>query len=153
MSDGHLMRQVRRCNRNLLLDNGLILLGLCLAAAICWRYLLNFIVGPTPMDVSELRPDPRVKDRSLYFVSIAGENAADSGFREVTKRIDRTTRLPVDETVAAKYSVIAVGNHMLLAKLDPHADITPDVTGALRALSQDVHSKIHQGRRGRGSIR
>jgi hypothetical protein len=70
MWDHYIGRQIRRCNRNLLVPNLLLLVLVLALAFLARRYLYNFFLGPFPMDHKSLLEVTNPDELSRYFVTL-----------------------------------------------------------------------------------
>lgn len=141
MWDNFIGKQIRRCNRNLLLAN-LVLLGAVITyAAANSRYLGNFLSGPTDisnMDLAELR---NPAERFRFLVHVRGEQSFETGIQFVEQTIDKYSNNVQSTTVKAEYRILAVGHKLLVVKTAPSASGTT-FTGALVSMPPTVYEKV-----------
>jgi hypothetical protein len=136
VADTYISKQVRRSNRNLVLAQCAILIGVGVFVLLNWRYVYNFIAGPFPADKDQLATiaDP---DKSLrYFFSINGDKSFESGLTEV-ERETNTGR----ETTKAHYVLLTMGDKLLVVKASP-GDSGWHFDGGLEQLRSDVRSQV-----------
>jgi hypothetical protein len=135
---GFLDRQIRRTNRNLLLVNLLLIVGVAIYAVVEWRYFYNFFAGPVEARAESLGGSQRPDDVVRYFVTVHGEKSVDTGMQEIKEE----TRNGVhSESVNAKYSILFLGNRLLIVKKNP-GDNGTTMQGALGELTSDVRTDI-----------
>ncbi len=132
MWDNLIGRQIRRCNRNLILVNLLILAGLAALAYFHRQYLTDCIHGPYPMTAAQLaQPDP-----GHTFVHITGDKLVDTGF--VLTQHDQNGAV----TTKAHFLILRVGGRLLLLRSAGENLKKLSYTGTLTPLTADVASDI-----------
>jgi hypothetical protein len=133
MWDDFISRQVRRTNRNQFLFGIVVLaiLGLCLAAA--WRDTYNFVLGPFPIQSSDLVKiwNPDVPKR--FFLKVEGEESFATGMREV----DSDNR----DKIRAEVVALVVDERLLLVKT-PHDTPQIQFTGTLTVIPPQVFNGV-----------
>lgn len=135
MSTNLVQAAVNRSNRNMLLLSSVVALAVFAVVAFQWRYLINFVAGPTtiaPKDVAALND---ANDLTRYWVSLTGEDVFDTGVQYVTENDNGTER------VDANYMALLVDDRLLVVKT---ADTTPvmSYSGALVDLPADEQREI-----------
>lgn len=135
-ADSYIAKQVRRSNRNLVLANCVILIGVGIFVALNWRYAYNFAAGPFPADkdllASIIDPDKPLR----YFFSVSGDKSFESGLTEVEREAN-TGR----ESTKAQYLVLAMGDKLLIIKASPGKS-GQRFDGGLAQLPSDVRSQV-----------
>jgi hypothetical protein len=134
-------KNIRRCNRNLLITGAFIVLALLGLAAFNNRYFYNFFLGPFAVDGSTLATTANPVAGSKYFVAIKGDQVIETGFQQVQKRVDKYTREVKSETVTADYVALGVGGRLLLVKT-PVGHTGTEFTGALVEIPEDINSQF-----------
>jgi len=131
-------RQIRRANRNLLLFNLLLIVGLGGYAMAEWRYFYNFFAGPVEASAESLDGIQRPDEQLRYFVRVRGEKSLDTGMQEIKEE----TRNGVhSKSVEAKYSILFLGKRLLIVKRNP-GDNGTTLQGAIGELPSDVRADI-----------
>lgn len=141
MHDGYIRQQIRRCNRNLLLSNALILAGVVLATCASWRYLINFALGPVALEKRDLHWNLDVNKEPFYHVTVAGDKVLDTGFREISREVERGTGKVRNERTTAHYVALVVDGRLLIVKSSTDQPGTT-LTGSLEKLPSDVRTKF-----------
>src|SRR6187401_2762357 len=93
---------IRRSNRNLLIlgiVGAVLLIGL---AALNVRYLYNFFAGPLAIERQTLLATEDPQSLQRYWVTVTGDNVADTGFQRVT----RNTKTGVEGVTAAYMALL-----------------------------------------------
>jgi uncharacterized protein DUF6709 len=127
---------IRRSNRNRLIlcvVGALLLIGL---AALNTRYLYNFFAGPFPIDRQTLLATADAGDLQRYWVTVQGDDVADTGFQQVRRNKDTGS-----ESVTASYMALLLDKRVLLVKAQDDKSVT-SFTGYLEPLSSDARTKI-----------
>jgi hypothetical protein len=137
----HLIGQhLRRCNRNLLLVNGALVLIVLVVALVFSRYLFNFFFGPfemTPDAVAEVK-DPGQLWR--YYVRLPGSMSKGIGTDTLTRM--RQNKQVVSVETTAEYRLYALTpQKWLLVRAAPGMS-TEDVTGTLVAMPSEVYQNL-----------
>jgi hypothetical protein len=129
MWDDFITRQIRRTNRNLFLLGTAILaiLGLFLAAG--WRDTYNFILGPFPVQSSELVSISSPDAPKRFFLKVQGEESFATGMQEV----DSSNH----DKVRAEIIALVVSKRLLLVKT-PADSHQVQFTGTLTAVPVEV---------------
>jgi len=139
--DNYIVSHIKRCNRNLLLVNGIILLIIISTGFYQTRYLYNFFLGPFDTDnktlISIKEPDKVEK----YFCKITGEEVYDSGVQYVVKNIDKYTNKVTDEKIEAYYYILVVNKRYLIVK-SPDKEKNHTYPGAIMKIPDDVKQTI-----------
>jgi hypothetical protein len=141
MWNNYIGQQIRRCNRNLLITN-LLLLG-ALAAYAWWngRYLTNFLSGSTDISNSELAELRDPNERGKFFVRVNGDKSFDTGIQSVEQTVDKYTQEVRSTTVKAEYRILRIGGKLLVVKTDPSSSGTV-FKGALETMPASVYQQI-----------
>jgi hypothetical protein len=117
MATPFVAQQIRRCNRNLLLTNLVILAVLLFTAFMSRRYLFNFCFGPATFEKRDLRWNLDVDRELFYYVTVDGDQVLQAGGQDVIRR-----RHPgvggggATERASAYYVPLVVGDRLLLVK-------------------------------------
>ena len=133
MWDDFISRQIRRTNRNQLVLGIVLLgiLGLCLGAA--WRDTYNFILGPFPVQSSELVSISNPDAPKRFFVKVEGEESFTTGMREV----DSSNH----DKILAEIVAVVVDKRLLLVKT-PLDKQEVRFTGTLTAIPPQVSNGV-----------
>ena len=139
--DNYIFSNIRRCNRNLLLVNGIILVIIIFAGFSQVRYLYNFFFGPFDTDnktlISIKEPDKMEK----YFCRVTGEEVYDSGVQHIVRNIDKYTNKVTSEKVEAYYYILGVNKRYLIVK-SPDEKKNHSYSGAIMNIPGDVKTTI-----------
>lgn len=132
-------RHIRRCNRNLLVVNAGILMGLLLWAYASERYLYNCFAGPFSIDHDALLTieNPTVLRR--YFISVDQLKPLATGIEYVETTKDSATQTVTRHDVKATYFAAPIGSKLLVIK-SPDPTPTSHYDGTLVAVPDDVRS-------------
>lgn len=141
MWDNYIGRQIRRCNRNLLAVNLLLLAGLAVYAHANGRYLLNFFSGARVISPAELAAVRDPDELRQFFVRVEGEKSFDTGVQYLEQEIDNDTKQVKSSTVKAEYHVLGLGGKFLVVKTDP-GDTGTVYKGALVRMPGDVYGSV-----------
>lgn len=141
MWDNFIGHQIRRCNRNLLIANVLLLGAVVTYATINWRYLANFLSTKTDISTGELANLHNPEERFRFFVRVHGEKVFETGFQSVEQTVDTYSNKVQSTTVKAEYRILAVGGKLLVVKADPSASGTV-FTGALESMPSSVYENV-----------
>lgn len=141
MWDNFIGRQIRRCNRNLLLTNLLLLGAIVAYIAYNSRYLVNFVRGAEDISNTELANIHGPTDRARFFVSVHGEKSFDSGIQSIEQTVDKYTNKVESTKVNADYRILVAGNRLLIVKADPQAS-GETFTGALEPIPPSVYDNV-----------
>ncbi|NJN16113.1 MAG: hypothetical protein HC822_07435 [Oscillochloris sp.] len=125
---------VDRSNRNVLLLAVAGILGLLLAGALSYRYYYCFFAGPREMPRAELLGTADVAEVFHYYVSIAGDDVADTGFTYETTRNGRVVN-------SKNYLALLVDDRVLLIET-PRMAIGTAFTGALIDVPGDIQREV-----------
>jgi hypothetical protein len=133
MWDDFISRQIRRTSRNLFLFGVVVLTMLSLLLAAGWRDSYNFILGPFPVQSSELVSiwNPNVPKH--FFLKVEGQDSFPTGMREV----DANNH----DKIRAEIVALVVDKRLLLVKtpLDNHQ---LQFTGTLAAVPAEVSNGV-----------
>jgi len=142
-------RQIRRTNRNLVLVNGILLAGLLAVVALNYRYAINFIRGPKAISTEDLLAIQDPQQQPQFFVQVTGERLVSTGFREVERQVDESTKKIESETVQYDYKMLKIGKRWLLVKA-PGSSVATNFSGALLKDSEgaNVIGQIEQAEPG-----
>ena len=91
-----------RATRNLLIVGVLLLAAIVTALALSSRYFYNVVSGPFVVENNVLAGLTDVRNLQQYFVTVNGEDAADTGIDEVVTH-SRNNGSSTSETLAAHY--------------------------------------------------
>jgi hypothetical protein len=131
-------RAISRSNRNQFLL-ALLTIGVVLACcALSYRYLVNFFLGPQPLNAGQVNAITNLDAQVRYYVTVTGDDVADTGFQEVSRSKTGT------ETVKASFFALLVDQQIVLVK--GQGEATSKVyTGALVEIPADVRSEVITG--------
>jgi hypothetical protein len=138
MWDNVVGRHIRRCNRNLLLVNALILAALVLLAFANSRYLLNCFQSPFPINSEALDKTTDPTQEAHYYVSVDNLSVLETGLQWVEKSVDKYTNEVKSQKVTATFFV-AKGARPLIVK-SPLDSPATHYTGALIVVPADVRA-------------
>lgn len=141
MWDNFIGRQIRRCNRNLLLTNLLVLGGIVAYIAYNSPYLTNFVRGAEDISNTELASIHGSGDCARFFVRVHGEKSVDSGIQSIEQTVDKYTNKVESTKVNADYRILVAGNRLLVVKADPQAS-GGTFTGALETIPASVYDNV-----------
>jgi len=131
-------RQIRRCNRNLLVVNVCIIIIGIIWAYNARRYLYNCFLGPFPVTQAELvRPIDSTGMR--YFVSLDGLKPIETGLQDIETTVDKYTNAVKSKKVKATYFIAPVEDKLFLIK-SPQEILSSSYQGALIPVTSDVRS-------------
>lgn len=141
--DSYVVRQIRRCNRNLLLVNSMVLMAIALLWAGQYRYFYNFVRGPFPADRGLLlsTTDPHTVRR--YFITYKSEKLIATGVNEVERETDSDNNVK-SETIQANYYVASIDGRLLIVKLPARPasasgnTLPEQIVGSLEPVPADV---------------
>ena len=135
MQDGFILSTVRRLNLRML---ALSLFGLSLvfiSGLLSMRYLINLLQGPAVLDRATLIGATNARNLDRYYVTITGDETADTGFSYVT------TSDSGSESTDTYYLALLIDEWILLVESkEPEIGIT--VTGSLETIPDDVRSEV-----------
>ena len=135
MFDNIIARQIRRCNRNLLLVNLGIVVLLIWVLVGNQRYLTNCYLGPQQISPSEvLRPSDALEYR--YFVSLPKSEPVDAGLEDTSTSYGHTS-------VTAHYYATQIEGQFLLIK-SPSEKPPEKYEGALVLVSSDLRASFQK---------
>lgn len=138
MWDNVVGRHIRRCNRNLLLVNALILAALVILGFANFRYLLNCFDGPFPVISGTLDKITDPTREAHYYVSVDNLSVVETGLQWVEKSVDESTHEVKSQKVTATF-FIAKGTRPLIVK-SPSGSGATHYTGALVPVPPDVRA-------------
>ena len=138
MWDNVVGRHIRRCNRNLLLVNALILAALVLLGFANFRYLLNCFQGPFPVNSSTLDKITDPTREAHYYVSVDNLSVVETGLQWVEDRVDEYTHDVKSQKIMATF-FLAKGTRPLIVK-SPSGSGATHYTGALIPVPAEVRA-------------
>ena len=121
MPENVIVRNVDRCNRNLLLVSLPLLLIPLILVGLTWRYLYNGMAGPLTVSTDQMVFVTHPADLSLYYVELSGSATQDPGQAEVLMLLNREANRLKSEHLDGKWIGIPVRDHLLLIR-NPPAD-------------------------------
>ena len=140
MWEGFIGNQIRRCNRNLLITN-VVLLAACVGiGALNFNYLSNWFRGTAPTDPAAIAQLRTADDLKRNFVSFDVPEVFESGVQEVETENGKETG-----TVLSDFVVVHVGSRALLVKTSPSQASSKHMEGELVEMPADVSSHMRQG--------
>lgn len=139
--NGFLAKSVERCHRNVLIACLLTIVVVISGFFISGRYLYNVAFGPFPVDAEEIKFGKNQTSALRYYVRVTAEEALDTGAQYVERRKSGS------ETVKYQYYALRFGDKLLLAKVEPGANIADGalnvtLTGSMESLSDSERDKI-----------
>jgi len=140
MWDNFIGQQIRRCNRNLLFVNLVLLAAMVVYAGFNRRYLANFLMGSTNISSDQLAALHDPGQRFRYFVHVHGDKSVPTGIQSVEQTIDEDTQQVESEQTTADYVAVEVGQKLLLVKAPLHST-GADFSGALEPIPSDVYDQ------------
>lgn len=140
MWEGFIGKQIRRCNRNLLITNVVLLVACALIGAANWKYLSNWFKGTAPTDPKQIAQLHSADELARNFVSFDAPEVFESGLREVETKNGRETG-----TTLAEFVVVPVGDHVLLVKTKPSMVSAKHIEGQLVTMPKDVDAEMRKG--------
>lgn len=140
MWEGFIGNQVRRCNRNLLITNVLLLAACVGVGALNFNYLSNWFRGTAPVDPQQIAQLHSADDLKRNFVSFDVPEVFESGVQEVETENGKETG-----TVLSDFVVVHVGNRALLVKTSPSQASSKHMEGELVEMPADVSTHMRQG--------
>lgn len=125
---------INRSNRNLLIIALVALLALVVFAALTFRYYANFFAGPSAISQADLLGAQDADDLFQYYVTVEGDDVADTGFTLETTRNGVVTS-------TKNYLGLLVGDKVLLIETAKMA-IGTAFTGSLIDIPGDVQREV-----------
>jgi hypothetical protein len=139
--DNFIGQQIRRCNRNLLVVN-LLLLGAVVAyTAGNYRYLANVVLGATDISNAELANLHDLDGRFRFFVRVHGEKSFETGVQSVEQTVDQYSNEVQSTTIKAEYRILVAGDRLLVVRTDP-SSAGETFTGALETMPPSVYQQV-----------
>lgn len=120
LQDTFVVRQIRRCNRNLLLVNGGVLAVILVIGGSQWKYFDNFFFGPFAIDRQTLVAARATEPLAKYFVSLNPDELVATGVRDV-ERETGASGTTSRQTVRADYYVARLNQKLMLVRTVPGA--------------------------------
>ncbi len=140
---GFLVRNIERCNRNLMIVCILLIFGVFGGFFMNFKYLCNVALGAYSIEHDKLLFDKNLPSSFRNYVKVNVDKAIDTGgtFSVVSKYNV--------ETVKSKYFALAIGGKLLLAEVDPDGAVFDGatnipLTGELVELTPKEDEKILQ---------
>ena len=130
-----------RATRNLLIVSVLLLAAIVTALVLSSRYFYNVVSGPFVIENDALAGLADASNLQQYFVTVNGDDAADTGIDEVITH-SRNGGASTSETLAAHYLAVVVGKHVLLVRSPSNDDAATRFTGTLQAIPSDVQHEV-----------
>ncbi len=140
MWDNFIGQQIRRCNRNLLFVNLVLLAAMVVYAGFNRRYLANFLMGTTNISSDQLAALHDPGQRFRYFVHVHGDKSVPTGIQSVEQTLDESSQQVESEETTADYVAVEVGQKLLLVKAPLHST-GADFSGALEPIPSDVYDQ------------
>lgn len=137
----YIERQIRRCERNVLLGCGGALLGLLLPFFGWPRYFENYLRGAVPLSADELSAVTQAEARARYFVRLRGEQVQDTGFVEVSETRNQYSRELKRREAVGDYLLLHVGERRLLVQAPP-GQRSGEWTGGLHSLPPRLRDSV-----------
>jgi hypothetical protein len=125
-------RQVSRANRNLLIVNLLILVGIGFAVVMSWNFLTSFFGTPKRLTNTEIAVLRYAHD-SGRVVHLSGNDAFRSGYQYLK-----------DGAVVAEFLVLDVGGQFILVKASPRFVGAKGFTGAIESIPGGILPDVTQ---------
>jgi hypothetical protein len=140
MWEGFIGKQVRRCNRNLLITNVVLLAACAAIGALNFNYLSNWFRGTAPIDPQQIAQLRAADDLKRNFVSFDVPEIFESGVTEVETKDGKETG-----TTLSDFIIVPVGNKVLVVKTLPSQASSKHIEGQLIAMPADVDSEMRRG--------
>ena len=139
--NGFLAKSIEGCHRNVLIACILTIVVVISGFFVSGRYLYNAAFGPFPLDAEEIKFGKNQTSALRYYVRVTAEEALDTGAQYVERRRSGS------ETVKYQYYALRFGDKLLLAKVEPGANIADGalnvtLTGSMESLSDSERDKI-----------
>lgn len=141
MWDNYIGGQIRRCNRNLLIVNVILLACVFVYVFANARYLANFLSGVRDISASDLAALKDPGARFNFFVRVHGDKSVSTGIQSVEQTVEEGTNKVESTTVKANYRILVVGTRLLVIKANPSATGTI-FAGALEPIPSDVYGEV-----------
>jgi hypothetical protein len=130
-----------RATRNLLIVGVLLLAAIVTALALSSRYFYNVVSGPFGVENNVLAGLTDVRNLQQYFVTVNGEDAADTGIDEVVTH-SRNNGSSTSETLAAHYMVVVVGERLMVVRSASDDETVTQFIGTLQPVPADVQHEV-----------
>ena len=130
-----------RATRNLLIVSALLLAAVVIALALSSRYFYNAISGPFVIENDALAGLTDVGNLQQYFVTVNGDEAADTGIDEVVTH-SRNNGDSTNETLAAHYMAVMVGERIMVIRSPSDDESATQFTGTLQPVPSDVQHEV-----------
>ncbi|MBI2679323.1 MAG: hypothetical protein HYX28_11130 [Candidatus Koribacter versatilis] len=135
MWENFIGREIRRCNRNLLTINVIVLVIVGAVVAFNWGYLTNWFRGTAAIDPLQIAKLQSADDLARNFVKFDVPEVLESGFQEVEEKDGKVV------AVKADYQITWVGGRALVLKTKPNSTNT-HLEGALVKVPNDVMAAL-----------
>jgi len=139
--NGFLAKNIERCQRNVLIVCLLTIVAVISGFFVSGRYLYNAAFGPFTVSSEDIKFGKNQTGWLRYYVRVDAEEALDTGGQYVERRRSGS------EKVLYKYYALRFGDKLLLAKVEPGANIADGATnvslsGSMEQMSEQEMSKI-----------
>lgn len=144
MNDSFIYRQMKRCNRNLLLTN-LIMLGILLIiAASSYNYYYNFLFGPFPMGAGSIEAITNPETLKKSYITVRGNDIEDTGLQYITTTYEEGTNRLIATRVESEYYYLFLQDKLLVVKSPPGEATTLSHSGKLVGMSGELRIALIQ---------
>ncbi len=140
LRDTFVIRQIRRCNRNLLLVNATILAVIVLIGGSQWKYFYNFFFGPFAIDRQTLIAAGNPESLFKYFVTVRPDELVPTGVKDI-ERETSASGTTARQTIRADYYVARLNQKLMLVRTDPGA-VGQQVSGRVVPVNGDALNAI-----------
>lgn len=140
MWEGFIGKQIRRCNRNLLITNVVLLAACAGIGALNFNYLSNWFRGTAPIDPAQIAQLQSADQLQRNFVSFDVPEVFESGVTEVETENGKQTG-----TTLSDFVIVPVGNKVLVVKTMPSQASAKHIEGELVAMPGDVDAEMRKG--------
>ncbi len=133
---------VARANRNVLVLNALLVLGVMVIGFKSSNYYYNFFFGPFPADTAMLESVKDVSSLQERFVTVTGQKVLDTGIQRIAQTKDKSSGAVTAEEINADYLLLVVGERLLLTEARHGAAHGASFTGSLEPIPYSLHKSI-----------
>jgi hypothetical protein len=134
--------EARRTNRNLMITNGLIAAVILVIVGANYRYCVNFFLGCQPITAAELASLKSADQRWRNFVTVSGDKQANTGYRDIEKRVEKATGRVISTEVKDEYIFLRVGGSEILLVKAPPGEGKLEYSGELVPTPEQVQADL-----------
>jgi hypothetical protein len=139
MWDSLIRREIQRSTRNVIVVNLLLLGGLLATGVAASGYLYAVFAGPVRLEAGDLLTEAGRKAFQGKYVRVSSLQSHSTRWQDVQRRVDRGGRVK-GETVSANYSLLVVGDKLLVVRHGPGTNPGADCSGRLLPLPEYVRT-------------